>query len=127
MLKLLQTPEIKLNLYFEDKIIFEGINSFQALDIRAQIAAMNLPDFLSGYYFKIDSPYWHLFDKDDEIQTTICNICSKGTMEDWFPEYFLNEEYGYVGVGGSTLEATLKLYRIQKEKHESIHRDNNGQ
>lgn len=127
MLKLVKSPQIKLNLYFEDKLIFESIDFFQAIDIRAQIVEMNLPDLLSGYYFKIDSPYWYLYDKDAEIGSTICNICSNGVMEDWFPEFYLDEEYGFISTDGEKLKSVLKLASLQnKKKNESIHRDNKG-
>lgn len=127
MLKLVKSPRVRMNLYFEDKLIFESIDFFQAIDIRRQIAEMNLDTFLSGYYFKIDSPFWHLFHKNDNIELEVCNICSDGVLETWFPQYYIDEEYGFVNADGEQLKAIHKLFQIQKEhkkKNEGLHPKN---
>lgn len=114
MLKLVKSPRIKLNLYFEDKIVFESIDFFQAIDIRRQILNLKLKPILSGYYFKIDSPYWYLYDRRAGISGIKCNVLSDGTMESWFPSYYLDDEYGYIDTNGEMLEGTIKLSQTMR-------------
>lgn len=108
MLKLKEYPEIRLNLYLNGEIVYKNISIPQSLDFRLQIAQQKL----SGYYLKVDSPFWYLWDIEDKISEHVCNIFDTGEIDEWFPKYKLLD-FGYINIDGERLYLCIELRKIQ--------------
>ena len=88
------------------------VSQFTHLDIRRQICEQNL----EGYTLKMNPQFYHLFDKEDEIEDLVVTLKPNGEIDTWFPEYDINAKYQNVGVFSEALSAVLKIRRAQKEK-----------
>lgn len=89
-----------------------SVNEFTELDIRRQICEKSL----EGYSMKIAPQFMRLFDEEDNIKDFVVNIDSNGEVDNWFPEYYINDDYPSVPVFGGTLKAVLKIRKAQKDK-----------
>ena len=58
----------------------------------------------------------NLHDEDEKIIEKIVKIDSNGEIDKWFPQYKLNDEYGYVDTFGHDMSVLLKIRRIQSKK-----------
>lgn len=112
-------PEIKLNLYLEGEIVFEDLNQAEALNIRKQICEQNL----SGYYLKVNSPYWYLFDIETNIMDEVAVINTNGEVENWFSAAFKLEGFNDRLYGENLHEAIgIRSAQTKKNKeNENIH------
>lgn len=115
IVKPLKIRQIKLNVFIHGNYVCT-VDEFECLDIRRQICEQHL----EGYSLMIDSKYWDLWDKEVDIRAFIVRLTPDGEFEgNWFPEYKLNDEYGYVGVFSETF-AVVKKIRITQMSKKSI-------
>lgn len=104
MIKPLIIENILVDLY-NDGIYQFTVSDFTLLDIRRQISKQQL----EGYSIKMNPQFWKLFKVEDEIEMSEYFISKDGVYSDWFPEYYLNEEYPLMVVFNEGLAAILKI------------------
>lgn len=88
------------------------ISDFTSLDIRRQICANKA----EGYSVKMNPQFWNLFKPEDEIETSEYFISKDGVYSDWFPEYYLNEDYPSMPVFNEGLVAIIKMNKLKRDE-----------
>jgi hypothetical protein len=111
MIKPLIIDTILVDIFLNEVYQFT-VNEFTHLDIRRQICEQSL----EGYTMKINPQFWNLYDEDDKIIEHVVKINTDGEIDNWFPKYKLNDDYGYVDTFGQDFSAVLKIRRLQSEK-----------
>lgn len=94
------------NLY-HNNIFINNISHKTMLSIREQLSK----NYVSGYSLKIPNNATHLFNVP--MQDFVVNITELGEVDKWFPQYKLDDYYGYVDYGDENLAFTLKIIENQ--------------
>lgn len=111
MIKPLVIENILIDLYHNGVYQFT-MSDFTSLDVRRQI----VKDKLEGYSVKMNPQFWRLFKDDDEIETSEYFITKDGVYSDWFPEYYLNEDYPSMPVFNEGLAAIIKMNKLKRDE-----------
>ena len=90
------------DLYYNN-VYVNNITHNTMLSIREQLSK----NYVSGYSLKLPKSVHHLFDKS--MADFVVNLVELGKVDKWFPQYKLDNYYGYVDYGSEELAFTLKI------------------
>jgi hypothetical protein len=111
-LKINKLNPVLLDCYNENKLIGTVSNSYEALNIRIQIAEQKLDDCF--FVISPDNTNWDYIDEDDF--DIIISIDSNGNVDKWFKEVYVDnsDEYLHFSVYNESLSQAIKLRKLQK-------------
>lgn len=90
------------DLYYNN-VYVNNITHNTMLSIREQLSK----NYVSGYSLKLPKNVLHLF--DESMADFVVNLVELGKVDKWFPQYKLNDYYGYVDYGSEASAFTLKI------------------